>query len=71
LTQGVRESCASCHGVDSLSAESQNESAKSFFADRGKQFLSKAQAGGPLCVSCHSQHGEEKELRASLRRMVR
>lgn len=23
----------------------------------------------PLCVSCHSQHGEEKELRASLRRV--
>jgi len=23
------------------------------------------------CVSCHSQHGEEKELRASLRRMER
>lgn len=71
LTQGVRESCANCHGVDPLSAESQNESAKSFFADRGKQFLSNTQAGGPLCASCHSQHGEEKELRASLRRMIR
>ena len=71
LTQGVRESCANCHGVDALAANAQTESAKPFFAERGKQFLGNAQAGGPLCVSCHSQHGEEKELRTSLRRMAR
>ncbi|MDX2044025.1 MAG: FHA domain-containing protein [Acidobacteriota bacterium] len=71
LTQGVRESCSGCHGVDPLAVEAQNESAKSFFADRGTQLMRNIQAGGPLCVSCHSQHGEEKELRSSLRRMVR
>ena len=71
FTQGVRESCAACHGVDPAVAEAQNESAKSFFTDRGRQFLSSARTNGPLCVSCHSQHGEEKELRASLRRMER
>lgn len=71
LTQGVRESCAACHGVDPAAAEAQNESAKSFFADRGRQLLNSARTNGPLCVSCHSQHGEEKELRASLRRMER
>ncbi|MBS1791521.1 MAG: FHA domain-containing protein [Acidobacteria bacterium] len=71
LTQGVRESCAACHGVDPAAAEAQNDNAKSFFAERGRQFLSSARAGGPLCVSCHTQHGEEKELRASLRRMER
>lgn len=71
LTQGVRESCASCHGVDTLAANAQNENAKPFFADRGKKFLNGVQANGPLCVSCHSQHGEEKELRTSLRRMIR
>lgn len=71
LTQGVRDSCASCHGADPTIANAENESAKSFFADRGRQFLNSAQAGGPLCVSCHAQHGEEKELRTSLRRMER
>lgn len=69
LTQGVRESCAACHGTDPTAANAQNESAKTFFADRGIQFMTSVQAGGPLCVSCHAQHGEEKELRASLRRM--
>lgn len=71
LTQGVRDSCASCHGADPTIANAENESAKSFFADRGRQFLNSAKAGGPLCVSCHAQHGEEKELRTSLRRMER
>lgn len=69
LTQGVRESCATCHGTDPTVANAQNESAKGFFADRDRQFLASAKAGGPLCVSCHTQHGEEKELRTSLRRL--
>jgi hypothetical protein len=30
-----------------------------------------ARANDPQCVSCHAQHGEEKELSASLRRMER
>lgn len=70
LKQGVRESCAGCHGVDTAAAGEQNEYALPFFADKGKRMMSSMQAGGPLCVSCHSQHGEEKELRASLRRMA-
>ncbi|MEK7832082.1 MAG: cytochrome c3 family protein, partial [Acidobacteriota bacterium] len=69
LIQGVRESCASCHGTDPTVAGAQDESAKQFFADRGRQFISSARAGGPLCVSCHAQHGEEKQLRTSLRRL--
>ena len=71
VKQGVRESCASCHGIDPLAANAQNESAKPFFAERGIQFTNRSMPSGPLCVSCHSQHGEEKGLRASLRRMVR
>lgn len=69
LTEGVRESCAACHGLEPAEAGEQNENARSFFADKGKQMMNSLQGGGPLCVSCHSQHGEEKELRASLRRM--
>jgi hypothetical protein len=74
LTQGVRESCASCHGVNATAADAQATNARLGFADRAQNQLGNVQAnraGGPLCVSCHSQHGEEKDLRASLRRMER
>ncbi|MDQ3010903.1 MAG: FHA domain-containing protein [Acidobacteriota bacterium] len=69
LAQGVRESCAGCHGTDSAASAAQNESARSFFADKGKSRTAAALAQGPSCISCHSQHGEEKESSASLRRM--
>ena len=69
ITQGVRESCAGCHGNDSSAAAAQNANARLFFADKKKQLMGSAMANGPLCVSCHSQHGEDKDLRASLRRM--
>ena len=69
LTQGVRESCAACHGIDPAAAAAQTTSARSGFADRAWNLMAGAKSSGPLCVSCHSQHGEEKELRASLRRM--
>jgi pSer/pThr/pTyr-binding forkhead associated (FHA) protein len=71
LTQGVRESCASCHGVNPSTAGAQATNARLGFAERAQSLLGSTQAGGPLCVSCHSQHGEEKDLRASLRRMDR
>ncbi len=71
LTQGVRESCASCHGVDAATAQNQTANARLGFADRALNPAGGASANGPLCVSCHSQHGEEKELRSSLRRMER
>ncbi|MFN0112331.1 MAG: FHA domain-containing protein [Blastocatellia bacterium] len=70
LKQGVRESCAACHS-DATTAEAQAQSAKSFFAERGKQILTGVRGGGPLCASCHAQHGEEKGLKASLRKMER
>ena len=69
LTQGVRESCANCHGVRATLAEFQASNARLAFGERTKSLMGKTQASGPLCVSCHSQHGEEKDLRASLRRM--
>ncbi|MGH9936595.1 MAG: FHA domain-containing protein [Blastocatellia bacterium] len=69
LTQGVRESCAACHGVNEAEAAAQTTSARSGFADRTWNLMTGARSSGPLCVSCHSQHGEEKDLRASLRRM--
>jgi pSer/pThr/pTyr-binding forkhead associated (FHA) protein len=70
VRQGVRESCAACHGVDPAIAGAQILNANIGFSDRGQRKGNTA-AGGPLCVSCHSQHGEEKELRTSLRRNVR
>ncbi|QQS46967.1 MAG: FHA domain-containing protein [Acidobacteriota bacterium] len=51
LRQGVRESCAECHG-----------------GTGEVDFIPALNFRPPLCVSCHAQHGEEKELRASLRR---
>lgn len=68
LTQGVRAACARCHGGDAATVAAQNASAQPFFAEKGRGELNPAAVGGPLCVSCHAQHGEEKELRASLRR---
>lgn len=54
VRQGVRQSCANCHGGTGSVTETPN--------------VNNIAAKAPLCVSCHSQHGEEKELRASLRR---
>ncbi|MDX2033729.1 MAG: FHA domain-containing protein [Blastocatellia bacterium] len=71
VRQGVRESCAACHGLDPAQAGAQGANAQLAFSDRGRGGLGAGGAGAPLCVSCHSQHGEEKELRASLRRMER
>jgi hypothetical protein len=69
LTQGVRESCANCHGNSATPAQMQASYARLAFAQRARTLMGFVQPDGPLCVSCHSQHGEEKELRASLRRM--
>jgi len=71
LKKGVRESCAACHGVNATTAEAQATNARLGFAERALNLMGRAKVNGPLCVSCHSQHGEEKELRASLRRMER
>lgn len=71
VRQGVRESCAACHGLDPAQAGAQGANARLAFSDRGRGGMGGSGAGAPLCASCHSQHGEEKELRASLRRMVR
>ncbi len=68
-TQGVRESCQSCHGADEGTVAAQTANARSGFADRAMSMMAGPKSNGPLCVSCHSQHGEEKELRSSLRRM--
>jgi hypothetical protein len=69
ITQGVRESCATCHGIDPAEASAQNANARPFFADQGGRLTGSVQSNGPLCVSCHAQHGEEKESVASLRRI--
>jgi hypothetical protein len=71
VTQGVRESCANCHGTREPQAEAQVFSAGLGFDERAVRLLGSSRNTGPLCVSCHSQHGEEKELRASIRRMGR
>ncbi|HEU0173408.1 MAG TPA: FHA domain-containing protein [Blastocatellia bacterium] len=71
VTQGVRESCVACHGATEAAAEAQTASARRGFADRAMNLTVGARANDPQCVSCHAQHGEEKQLRASLRRMER
>ncbi len=71
LRIGVREACSNCHGTRATLAELQASNARLAFSERAKNLMGMTQASGPLCVSCHSQHGEEKELRASLRRMER
>ena len=58
LKQNVREACAQCHAVQpSLAAELAR--------------LAETQPlkeGHTRCVSCHAQHGAEKDLRASVRK---
>jgi hypothetical protein len=71
VTQGVRESCVACHGATEAAAAAQMASARAGFAERAINGEVGARKNDPQCVSCHAQHGEEKELRASLRRMVR
>jgi hypothetical protein len=71
VTQGVRESCVACHGATDAAAAAQTVAARRGFADRVMNGLGVARTNDPQCVSCHAQHGEEKNLRASLRRMER
>jgi hypothetical protein len=71
VTEGVRESCATCHGLGEAAAVAQTTSARAGFTDRAWDLLAGAQSKDPQCVSCHAQHGEEKGLRSSLRRMER
>jgi pSer/pThr/pTyr-binding forkhead associated (FHA) protein len=71
VTEGVRESCAACHGAAEAAAAAQTISARAGFDERAKKAMLGTRPGDPQCVSCHAQHGEEKELRASLRRMER
>lgn len=71
VTEGVRESCVACHGATEAAAAAQTVSARAGFADRAMNGTAGARPNDPQCVSCHAQHGEEKGLRASLRRMER
>src|SRR5262245_1490205 len=71
VRQGVRDACVACHGVNPTQAGAQISNANLGFSERAKNLMGNTRAGGPLCISCHTQHGEEKELRASLRRNVR
>ena len=71
LTKGVRESCSDCHGTDATQAGLQANSAKLGFLDRAKALMGIAKPSGPLCISCHAQHGEDKNLRSTLRRTDR
>jgi nitrate/TMAO reductase-like tetraheme cytochrome c subunit len=63
IRQGVRESCADCHGAPLPPA-----SAAFSFPDTARNRMIVVSPNAALCVSCHSQHGQEKNLRASLRR---
>ena len=71
VTQGVRESCAVCHGATEAAAAAQTANSRKGFADRAINGMASVRPNDAQCVSCHAQHGEEKELRASLRRMER
>lgn len=65
VSEGVRQSCAACHGATGAQIAEQTAQARLAEGTMG------AATPGPLCVSCHAQHGEEKELRASLRSSVK
>jgi hypothetical protein len=66
IRQGVRESCADCHGAPPPLA-----SAAFSFPDPARTRMIAVSPNAALCVSCHSQHGQEKDLRATLRREFR
>lgn len=58
LKRNVREACSQCHGLQPAFAVSLKRLAET-------QAL---QTGNARCVSCHAQHGAEKDLRASVRK---
>ncbi len=62
LMEGVRESCSGCHGVQ--------PSAAAAGVDANLPSGGSVDASTPNCVSCHSQHGEERNSRASTRRAM-
>lgn len=68
LTQGVRESCANCHGMTTTLAEQQARTEQMAEAS-GQSGARTGISGAPYCVSCHAQHGEERNLRATIRRI--
>jgi hypothetical protein len=60
---GVRAACADCHGMDAQTARAIREN--SAIASRGP--MTGSSANGPRCVSCHAQHGAERNRRSSRR----
>lgn len=69
VSMGVKESCASCHGMTPTLAADQATTV-GMATDRAPSSTTAAlNIGTPYCVSCHAQHGEEKNLRASFRRI--
>lgn len=58
LKRNVRESCAQCHSLQPAFAAALSRMAET----------QPLQTGNARCVSCHAQHGVEKDLRASVRK---
>jgi hypothetical protein len=67
-----RANCSDCHtaGFEGEAiSQGMREACASCHAV--KYQVGSTKAAGTGCVSCHAQHGEEKELKASLRRLAR
>ncbi len=66
LLVGVRESCAGCHSTDASRATDAS-GARAGATVPG--VFEGATAAAPSCVSCHSQHGDERNSTAGIRRI--
>ncbi len=68
--QQGRSRCTDCHVAGLVGEALTRDTARSCAACHGvaPDDSAKEEAEVPRCISCHSQHGEDKQLRASLRR---
>jgi hypothetical protein len=70
--QQGRANCSDCHTAG-FEGEAVRQGVRESCASCHdvKYQVASTKEGGTGCVSCHAQHGEEKELKASLRRLAR
>ncbi|MBX3279724.1 MAG: cytochrome c3 family protein [Acidobacteria bacterium] len=69
VSVGVRESCSACHGMTPAMAAEQSATIQ-MATDRPPTAAGvELNVGTPYCVSCHAQHGEGKNLRATFRQI--
>ncbi|MEP7270598.1 MAG: FHA domain-containing protein [Acidobacteriota bacterium] len=71
LRAGVKESCAGCHSTPASGSQTANSGTSWRGALTATSLTTgRAMAGAPSCVSCHSQHGNERNSSATVRQLT-